>query len=89
MGLKQFVSTPELHSDEATESDPLLPGQVWVVEKAEDELAQGNAHGLENDEMVMLRYELAFLRGKRGATRNRPLRASNTKWISAAVLLNW
>jgi hypothetical protein len=27
-GLEQFVSTPELHSDEAIESDPLPPGQV-------------------------------------------------------------
>ena len=31
--------------------------------KAENALAQGIARGLENDEMVMLRYELAFLRG--------------------------
>jgi ATP-dependent Lon protease len=30
-GVEQFVSTPELHSDEATESDPLPPGQVWAV----------------------------------------------------------
>jgi ATP-dependent Lon protease len=29
-GLEQFVSTPELHSDEAIESDPLPPGQVWA-----------------------------------------------------------
>ena len=26
-GVEQFVSTPELHSDEAIESDPLPPGQ--------------------------------------------------------------
>lgn len=30
-GIEQFVSTPELHSDEAIESDPLPPGQVWGV----------------------------------------------------------
>lgn len=30
-GLEQFVSTPELHSDEAIESDPLPPGQVWAA----------------------------------------------------------
>src|ERR1700719_521852 len=30
-GAEQFVSTPELHSDEAIESDPLPPGQVWGV----------------------------------------------------------
>jgi ATP-dependent Lon protease len=29
-GLEQFVATPELHSDEAIESDPLPPGQVWA-----------------------------------------------------------
>ena len=33
-GLEQFVSTPELHSDEAIESDPLPPGQVWAVSPA-------------------------------------------------------
>jgi len=30
-GIEQFVSTPELHSDEAIESDPLPPGQVWAA----------------------------------------------------------
>ena len=30
-GVEQFVSTPELHSDEAIEADPLPPGQVWGV----------------------------------------------------------
>ncbi len=30
-GVEQFVSTPELHSDEAIESDPLSPGQVWAA----------------------------------------------------------
>ena len=30
-GVEQFVSTPELHSDEAIESDPLPPGQVWAA----------------------------------------------------------
>lgn len=30
-GVKQFVSTPELHSDDAIDSDPLPPGQVWTV----------------------------------------------------------
>ena len=30
-GMEQFVSTPELHSDEAIESDPLPPGQVWAI----------------------------------------------------------
>jgi ATP-dependent Lon protease len=30
-GVEQFVSPPELHSDQAIESDPLPPGQVWGV----------------------------------------------------------
>jgi len=30
-GVEQFVSTPELHSDDAIESDPLPPGQVWAI----------------------------------------------------------
>ncbi|MCR4418713.1 MAG: BREX system Lon protease-like protein BrxL [Clostridia bacterium] len=30
-GIEKFVATPELHSDEAIEGDPLPPGQVWAV----------------------------------------------------------
>jgi ATP-dependent Lon protease len=30
-GIEKFVSTPELHSDEAIELDPLPPGQVWGI----------------------------------------------------------
>ncbi len=30
-GVEQFVATPELHSDEAIDADPLPPGQVWAV----------------------------------------------------------
>ena len=30
-GVEKFVSTPEMHSDEAIESDPLPPGQVWGI----------------------------------------------------------
>lgn len=30
-GIEQFVATPELHSDEAIDSDPLPPGQVWAI----------------------------------------------------------
>ncbi len=30
-GVEQFVSTPEMHSDEGIESDPLPPGQVWTI----------------------------------------------------------
>ena len=30
-GVEQFVSTPELHSDEAIDTDPLPPGQVWGI----------------------------------------------------------
>ena len=30
-GVEKFVSTPELHSDEVIDADPLPPGQVWGV----------------------------------------------------------
>ena len=30
-GIEQFVSTPELHSDEKIDDDPLPPGQVWAI----------------------------------------------------------
>lgn len=30
-GVEQFVSTPEMHSDDAIEADPLPPGQVWAI----------------------------------------------------------
>jgi ATP-dependent Lon protease len=40
-GVEQFVSTPELHSDEAIEGDPLPPGQVWAVSPAGAESGPG------------------------------------------------
>lgn len=40
-GIEQFVSTPELHSDEAIESDPLPPGQVWAASPGSGEGAPG------------------------------------------------
>jgi ATP-dependent Lon protease len=40
-GIEQFVSTPELHSDEAIESDPLPPGQVWGVSPGSAEIGPG------------------------------------------------
>ncbi|MFM2042558.1 MAG: hypothetical protein RLY86_1134 [Pseudomonadota bacterium] len=40
-GLEQFVSTPELHSDEAIDSDPLPPGQVWGVSPGSSEAGPG------------------------------------------------
>ena len=30
-GIEQFVTTPELQSDEAIDADPLPPGQVWAI----------------------------------------------------------
>ena len=30
-GVEKFVSTPELHSDDAIDPDPLPPGQVWGI----------------------------------------------------------
>ena len=40
-GVEQFVSTPELHSDEAIESDPLPPGQVWAASTGTPEAGEG------------------------------------------------
>jgi len=40
-GVEQFVSTPELHSDEVIESDPLPPGQVWAVGMGSPEAGVG------------------------------------------------
>lgn len=40
-GVEQFVSTPELHSDEAIEGDPLPPGQVWAVSTGVAEAGPG------------------------------------------------
>ena len=40
-GVEQFVSTPELHSDEAIESDPLPPGQVWAASMGSPETGAG------------------------------------------------
>jgi ATP-dependent Lon protease len=40
-GVEQFVSTPELHSDEAIESDPLPPGQVWGISPGSAEAGPG------------------------------------------------
>jgi ATP-dependent Lon protease len=40
-GVEQFVSTPELHSDEAIDSDPLPPGQVWAVGMGSPETGVG------------------------------------------------
>lgn len=36
-GIEQFVATPELHSDDAIESDPLPPGQVWAIGPGQSE----------------------------------------------------
>ena len=30
-GVEKFVATPELHSDDAIDGDPLPPGQVWAI----------------------------------------------------------
>jgi ATP-dependent Lon protease len=40
-GIEQFVSTPELHSDEAIEGDPLPPGHVWAVSPGGPETGPG------------------------------------------------
>jgi len=40
-GVEQFVSTRELHTDEAIETDPLPPGQVWGVSPGVSETGSG------------------------------------------------
>ena len=40
-GVEQFVSTPELHSDEAIETDPLPAGQVWAASPGSGEAGPG------------------------------------------------
>jgi len=40
-GVEQFVATPELHSDEAIEGDPLPPGQVWAISPGSSDAAPG------------------------------------------------
>jgi len=41
-GVEQFISTPELHSDQAVDADPLPPGQVWAISPGD----QGGAPAL-------------------------------------------
>jgi ATP-dependent Lon protease len=40
-GVEQFVATPELHSDEAIDGDPLPPGQVWAISQGSGETGAG------------------------------------------------
>jgi len=40
-GVEQFVATPELHSDEAIDGDPLPPGQVWAIGPGSGETGAG------------------------------------------------
>lgn len=40
-GIEKFVSTPELHSDEAIEGDPLPPGQVWAISPGSQDAGAG------------------------------------------------
>jgi ATP-dependent Lon protease len=39
--VEQFVATPELHSDEAIETDPLPAGQVWAISPGSGGAAAG------------------------------------------------
>ena len=40
-GVERFVATPELHSDEAIDGDPLPPGQVWAIGPGTGETGAG------------------------------------------------
>ena len=48
-GTESFVATPELRSDEAIESDPLPPGQVWAIGPS----VEGSGPGLYRIEVVV------------------------------------
>ncbi len=48
-GTESFVATPELRSDEAIESDPLPPGQVWAIGPG----SAGSGPGLYRIEVVV------------------------------------
>ena len=48
-GTEQFVATPELRSDEAIDSDPLPPGQVWAIGPG----VEGTGPGLYRIEVVV------------------------------------
>ena len=48
-GTERFVATPELRSDEAIDSDPLPPGQVWGIGPG----AEGSGPGLYRIEAVV------------------------------------
>ena len=48
-GPEQFVATPELRSDEAIDSDPLPPGQVWAIGPG----VEGTGPGLYRIEVVV------------------------------------
>ena len=48
-GTEQFVATPELRSDEAIDSDPLPPGQVWAIGPG----MEGTGPGLYRIEVVV------------------------------------
>lgn len=39
--VEQFVSTPELHSDDAIDSDPLPAGQIWTISPGSSECGPG------------------------------------------------
>ena len=40
-GVEQFVATPELHSDDSIDTDPLPPGQVWAITPGSGESSAG------------------------------------------------
>ena len=55
-GTERFVATPELRSDEAIDSDPLPPGQVWAI-----------GPGVEGSGPGLYRIEVVVGKGARGA----------------------
>lgn len=70
-GVEQFVSTPELHSDEAIDADPLPPGQVWGVSPGNGETGPG-----------LYRIEVATSRGSGVRILNQPTPPSFRESVS-------
>ena len=61
-GVEQFVATPELHSDEAIDGDPLPPGQVWAI-----------GQGVEDSGVGLHRIEVAVGPGNGAKILNQPV----------------
>ena len=71
---EQFVATPELHSDEAIDHDPLPPGQVW-----------GASEGLEAGGASLYRIETTCTPGSGWKILNQPTPPAFRESVNVAV----